>query len=298
MTDISDKPHEAAESGTSATPTKHTTTAAPTSPAPSDKSSDSEGKNVREKLKDTQIDAPPTSHPASISDQATNAVPNGSATLGDQSVSGSDSERGRLRRKRSREDFEDDADAEKHPEKKIERHTRKRSRDITKDLETPIPAKPSGSAISSIKESDADEQMTSPNKTSSTTASDKQSGSGTSPKNKRTRDEAEKDAEAAAEGTETETANGKPAGKAVEEERDSKRLRDQNGSEPGTDAAESKTKVCKPARFLSTTKLTSLSDTTRKWVRQYICLVPFRRHGSQTPGSKGLRQARVITANI
>ncbi|USP73492.1 uncharacterized protein yc1106_00766 [Curvularia clavata] len=249
MTDIPEKPHEATASGTSALETKHTTTAAPTSPAPSDKSSDSEGKNVREKLKDTQIDAPPTSHPASTSDSAMNAVPNGNATIGDQSVSGSDSERGRLRRKRSREDFEDDAEADKQPEKKIERHTRKRSRDITKDLETPIPAKPSGSAISSIKESDVDEQMTSPNKASSTTTTEgeKRSGSGTSPKNKRTRDEAEKDAEAAAEGTETETANGKPV-----EERDPKRLRDQDGSEPATDAAESKTKIPPGSGFANT----------------------------------------------
>lgn len=268
MADTPEQPHEAAPAGTSATEPKDITTAAPTSPARSDKSSDSEGKNVREKLKDTQINAPPTSNPASVSDQTMNEVPNGSGKLGDQSVSGSESERGRLRRKRSREDFEDDADADRQPEKKIERHVRKRSRDITKDLETDVSAKPAGSAISSIKETDTDEQMTSPNKASSkTTTVEKGSGSGTSPKNKRTRDQAEKDTEAAAEGTETETANGQPVGKAPGEERDSKRLRDKDTSETATDAAESKTKVRKPTYLLVAMKLTFMLDTTREWIR-------------------------------
>ena len=230
MTDAPEKQHAAAAAAAAATmsnpETKDTEKAAPTSPARSDKSSDSEGKNVREKLKDTQIDAQATSNPAQSSDRVMNDVPNGSAKLGDQSVSGSDSERGRLRRKRSREDFEDDAEADKQPEKKVERHVRKRSRDITKDLEAGISAKPSGATISSIKESDADEQMTSPNKNASTTTADQASGSDTSPKNKRTRDQAEKDAEATTEGTEAATANGKPVEKALGEERDTTRLRD------------------------------------------------------------------------
>jgi Ran-binding protein 3 len=294
MTDTPEQQHEAAAAVTSDPATKDATTTAPTSPARSDKSSDSEGKNVREKLKDTQIDAPPTSNPISGSDQTMSNATNGTAKAGDQSVSGSDSERGRLRRKRSREDFEDDADADRQPEKKIERHARKRSRDITKDLEAGMPAKPSGSVISSIKESDPDEHMTSPNKTSSTTTTtttaDKGSGSDTSPKNKRTREEAEKDTETTAQGTVPETANGKPAEKALGEERDSKRLRDKEGSQPTMDAAESKAKVCQLACcVLITANLTLIPDPTWKWVRQHFCGVAFRRHGSQIPGSKNLR---------
>ena len=60
MTDAPEKPQATA---TAATASEDTTKAVPTSPARSDKSSDSEGKNVREKLKDTQIDAQATSDP-------------------------------------------------------------------------------------------------------------------------------------------------------------------------------------------------------------------------------------------
>ena len=123
MTDAPEKPQATA---TAATASEDTTKAVPTSPARSDKSSDSEGKNVREKLKDTQIDAQATSDPTASSDRRMHDAPNGSAKVGEHSASGSDSERGRLRRKRSREDFEDEAEVDKHPEKKVERHARKR----------------------------------------------------------------------------------------------------------------------------------------------------------------------------
>ncbi|EOA83931.1 uncharacterized protein SETTUDRAFT_32941 [Exserohilum turcica Et28A] len=252
MTDVSEKQQppvaapaadDAAAAVTPASENTDAAPAAPASPARSDKSSDSEGKNVREKLKDTQIDAQAPSYPASGSDQALNNAPNGSAKPGDhQSVSGSDSERGRLRRKRSREDFEDDAEADKQPEKKIERHTRKRSRDMTKDVDADMSAKPSGNPITSIKESDADEHMASPSKTPTTTT-DKASGSGTSPKHKRTRDEAEKDAEDTADGAEAATANGQP---------DTKRLRDQDGSKPSSDTVESKAKIPRGSGFANT----------------------------------------------
>lgn len=243
MADTPETQHEAAAAVTPAPATKDITGTAPTSPARSDKSSDSEGKNVREKLKDTQINAPPTSNPVSDTDQATKDATNGITKPGDQSVSGSDSERGRLRRKRSREDFEDDVDADKQPEKKIERHARKRSRDITNDLEAGIPAEPAGNAISSIKESDTDEHMTSPSKSASTTTAtattEKRSGSNTSPKNKRSREEAENDTEDTTKGTEIGAANGDTA---LSEERDSKRLRDKERTQSITDT-ESKTKV-------------------------------------------------------
>ena len=241
MTDAPEKPQATA---TAATASEDTTKAVPTSPARSDKSSDSEGKNVREKLKDTQIDAQATSDPTASSDRRMHDAPNGSAKVGEHSASGSDSERGRLRRKRSREDFEDEAEVDKHPEKKVERHARKRSRDITADLEAAAPRKPSPSTITSIKENDGDDQMTSPNKNASTTTTaDKASGAGTSPKNKRTRDQVEKDTEASAEASEGASTNGKPAEKLVGDERDSKRLRDKEEVQPTTDATESKTKV-------------------------------------------------------
>jgi Ran-binding protein 3 len=166
-----------------------------------------------------------------------NDTPNGATRSGDQSASGSDSERGRLRRKRSHEEYEDEAEADKQPEKKTERHVRKRSRDITKDLESGALAKTAPGTITSITENDADEEMTSPNRNATTT--DKASGTKTSPKNKRTRDQAEKDA---TEPSETASTNGKPADKSGDE-RDTKRLRDKEGGEPVTEAAESKTKV-------------------------------------------------------
>jgi len=262
MTDAPEKPQAIA---TAATASEDTTKAAPTSPARSDKSSDSEGKNVREKLKDTQIDAQATSDPTASSDRRMHDAPNGSAKVGEHSASGSDSERGRLRRKRSREDFEDEAEVDKHPEKKVERHARKRSRDITADLEAAAPRKPSPSTITSIKENDGDDQMTSPNKNASTTTTaDKASGAGTSPKNKRTRDQVEKDTEASAEASEGASTNGKPAEKSAGDERDSKRLRDKEEVQPTTDATESKTKTSLTGGFANSSAVSPFAAMAPK----------------------------------
>ena len=245
MTDTPEEQQASARIATSITEAKDTIKSASASPARSDKSSDSEGKNVREKLKDTQIDTQPKPDAIRSVDQLMDEAQNGSAKIGEQSVSGSDSERGRLRRKRSREDFEDEAEADKQPEKKMERHSRKRSRDITKDLEVAAPVKPTSTTISSIKEVDADEQMASPNKTAAAAATaDKASGAETSPKNKRTRDQIENDNEAATETLEGASANGKPVDKAQGEERNTKRLRDKEGDKSTTDIPDSKTKVC------------------------------------------------------
>ena len=231
----------AVEATTSASELNKATKGGPTSPARSDKSSDSEGRPVREKLKETRIDAQAASDTNPSSDQLSNDARNGSAKVGDQSTSGSDSDRGRLRRKRSREDFEDEPEADKHPGKKVEvgeRHTRKKSRDVTKD---DLPAKLAPSTIPSIEENDA--EMTSPNKqTSAKTGSDKASGADASPKNKRTRDQVEDGAEAAAAvSTETST-NGKPTERA-QEERDPKRLRDKDDVQPATGAPVPASKV-------------------------------------------------------
>jgi len=227
------------------------TKADPTSPARSDKSSDSEGKPVRDKLKETRIDAQAAKDPATTSDKAMHDAPNGSTNSGDQSASGSDSERGRLRRKRSREDFEKDDDVDKPAEKKQEHdkterhHTRKKSRDA-KDIESGLPLKSATNPVSTIEENDTDEHMTSPNKDST-----KEQGSATadnSPKNKRTRDQAET---AEDKTVENGIANGKPVSSAAEE-RDSKRPRDKAETESADAKTENKTKVYPGSGFANT----------------------------------------------
>ncbi|KAF2714235.1 hypothetical protein K504DRAFT_450807 [Pleomassaria siparia CBS 279.74] len=140
----------------------------PPSPTRSDKSSESEGRPVREKLQETRIDAQTTSDAIPTSDLPMDDAPNGTtapiAQAGDQSPSGSESERGRLRRKRSREDFEDDQEIEKHPKKKehhTERHARKKSRDVTspKDSDVDILTKAPKTSVAPIHENDGDEVM-------------------------------------------------------------------------------------------------------------------------------------------
>ncbi|KAH9868960.1 hypothetical protein J1614_008037 [Plenodomus biglobosus] len=219
------------------------------SPARSDKSSDSEGKEVRDKLKETQIDAQATSNPTSGSDHHMNDASNGDAKAADLSASGSDSERGRLRRKRSREDFEDEAEAEKLPGKKpeagSERHRRKKSRDISKDEMPAI--KQAHSTISRIEENDVDEKKDN----SAAAASNKVSRTGTSPKNKRTREQLEKDTEAAEKNSEGSADKDKTTTE-TSDERDSKRLRDQEGARLGNDTVESKTKIPSGSGFANT----------------------------------------------
>jgi Ran-binding protein 3 len=219
---------------------------APTSPARSDKSSDSEGKPVRDKLKETRIDAQGATDPAPGSDQHMEETSNGSANAGEQSTSGSDSDRGRLRRKRSREDFEDETGADNQSEKKQENikgerhHTRKRSRDV-KDIESGLPLKPSAATVERIEENDGDEQMISPKKDTSKSVAVKPS-TDISPKNKRTRDQVEEGAAANSEPTKDAAMNGKPSLKA-EDERESKRPRDKEDAQPAAKPTESTSKV-------------------------------------------------------
>lgn len=218
------------------------------SPARSDKSSDSEGKPVREKLKETRIDTQGAGAPG--------LETNGSAKSGEQSTSGSDSERGRLRRKRSREDFEDEAEADKHAGKKVEvapeRHVRKRSRDISKD---DLPPKPAPSKIASIDEHDADEQMTSPSKDKVDPAT---ATSDTSPKNKRTRDQVENDTVTPNEATNGSSANGKPV-----EGRDTKRPRDQE-EDKGAASTVSQTKISPTSGFANTSAASPFASMSPK----------------------------------
>jgi Ran-binding protein 3 len=211
----------------------------PPSPARSDESNTE--RPVREKLKETRIDAQGTSDPAPASDQAmSDALANG--TRAEPSTSGSDSERGRLRRKRSREHFEEDEEA-KHPEKKHERHVRKKSREVTgfKVLDVESTATP---AIAPSGEKNGDEIMRAQEDVEDEVA-DKCVTVATgvaSPKNKRTREQAEDGTEIAAapsaESKEESTATTK-----VDEERTTKRPRDAVDTETINGTAKDKTTV-------------------------------------------------------
>jgi Ran-binding protein 3 len=246
---------------------------APTSPARSDKSSDSEGKPVRDKLKETRIDAQSTSDPAPSADQAMSDVLNGAAKAGD-SASGSDSDRGRLRKKRSREDFERDNEAEKHPVKKQDKeerhHTRKRSRDI-KDKQSGQFLKPAAKTVPTIEEKETDELMASPSQDRNSTAN-ASTGTDPSPKNKRTRDQVEESPVAEKDIANDAVANGKPRSKA-DDERESKRPRDEDETQSATGA---KTIVCREAKVFAI-GLTSI-DSTGQRLREYLGSIPVRRH--------------------
>jgi Ran-binding protein 3 len=286
MADSSQQNESAVENGSA-----QTSKPAPTSPARSDKSSDSEGKPVRDKLKETRIDAQGISDPVPPSDQHMEEVANGSANVGEQSASGSDSDRGRLRRKRSREDFEDDTEAEKQPEKKQEKeerhHVRKRSRDV-KDIESGLPLKPPAASVTRIEEHDGDEQMTSPNKDTSKVAATKASTeTDTSPKNKRTRDQVEEGTAANAEPAEDAIANGKPTSKS-EDERDSKRLRDKDEPPTVAKATQATTKVCSSKAAPKDTNLIIFLDTTWKRLCKYFGGLSLCCHVSQATSIQNL----------
>jgi Ran-binding protein 3 len=214
----------------------------PSSPTHSDKSSDSEGRPVREKLKDTRIDALSSSDAVPSSDLPMSDAPNSNGAIvaryEEQSPSGSESERGRLRRKRSREDFEEEQEIEKQAEKK-ERHARKKSRDVTspQDSDADPLTKLTKTSIPPIIEDDVDESMLSVDElgkvqdttstsaaSAATGASDKKTGAAVSPKNKRTRDQTDKaELTVAAGSTDDDVAAVK-----TEEERTTKRPRDKS----------------------------------------------------------------------
>jgi Ran-binding protein 3 len=191
----------------------------PPSPARSDGSNTE--RPVREKLKETRIDAQGTSDPVPASDQAMNDAPT-NGTRADPSTSGSDSERGRLRRKRSRENFEEDEEV-KHPEKKHERHVRKKSREVagSKVLDVESTVAP---AIAPSGEKDGDETMQAQDNAEEGIA-DKHGAGVASPKNKRTREQAEDGTEIAAAPSVDPNEESSAATK-VDDERTTKRLRD------------------------------------------------------------------------
>jgi Ran-binding protein 3 len=191
---------------------------------------------VRQKLKETRIDAPSAADQAPSADQPmADAAVNGH--VGEASISGSDNERGRLRRKRSREELEDVSEDAKPLGKKHERHTRKKSRDITSPLgsDTEVLKKKPNGSIAPIAEDDGDVNAASAAATASrqatpdAVASDKDDAIVTSPKNKRKLEQTPSGA------TKTTT---KP------EERETKRPRDGLDSAPVSKVVETKSKVC------------------------------------------------------
>ncbi|KAF1926477.1 uncharacterized protein M421DRAFT_67455 [Didymella exigua CBS 183.55] len=240
------------------------------SPARSDKSTDSEGRPVREKFQKTSIDA--TANPISVLGRTSGAA-NGTLKPGSRSASGSDSERGRLRRKRSREDIDDDNEGGKQPDKKQERlekgpekptrHARKRSRDMPTDLEDGALPKPATAPVSRIEETDA--EMASPNKAAAKTT-DTEARAGTSPKNKRPRDETDA-SEAAEDCTKDAPTNGQAATKEGDE-RESKRARDKEEARPATSipagSGFANTSAASPFAAMAAKRAAPKSDKTDK----------------------------------
>ncbi|KAF2200219.1 hypothetical protein GQ43DRAFT_82824 [Delitschia confertaspora ATCC 74209] len=199
------------------------------SPTRSDRSTESEGRPVREKLKETRIDAQTFDTVGKpdhlMSDVAPNT--NGSANAG------SDTERGRgLRRKRSHEEVEDEEGTEKAPEKivKHNKHTRKRSRDVTNsdsgssDVTNPI----GQSKVAKIDEEDGETPLN---------LTEPQGGAvprSSSPKNKRSRE--------GPEGLGASDKNTDPQESVTTEERESKRQRDEKDTKTVA-GKESQTKI-------------------------------------------------------
>lgn len=189
----------------------------PTSPARSDKSSDSEGKPVRKQLQDTTLE-PHVPDPTPGSDLTMGDATNGADAPGELSGSGSESGRGRLRRKRSREDFEDE---EKPQGKKVqESHIRKKSRDLTSsdDQEGDV----------SIMSVDNTQDATVPTSRDATPEEEKTGKSDRkiiSPKNKRTLEQTKSGEDITSGGGGNDAKDNEAAG-VVREERDTKRQKD------------------------------------------------------------------------
>ncbi|KAF2019421.1 hypothetical protein BU24DRAFT_406090 [Aaosphaeria arxii CBS 175.79] len=229
----------------------------PTSPARSDKSSDSEGRQVRENLKETTLDTlPPSDKTQAVQDPMTDA-PNGTDVAVDTNTSESESSRGRLRRKRSREDFEDETD--KPQEKKVlEHHARKKSRDVTSPKDSDVDSQAaSKSPIPRIPEQEGLEEAAKPQQPSADRPQTPEAVDTTnaatmlSPKNKRPLDQTRSgDAPSAS----ISISGASVAG----EERDPKRPRDTDHvSEP---AKETQTKIPPGSGFANTSAASPFSS--------------------------------------
>lgn len=240
-----------------------------TSPARSDRSDDSEGRPVREKLKETRIDGKGNSDQAAGNGQSLNPVA-ANGHLGEASTSGSDNERGRLRRKRSREDFEEEAEDANHEEKKHERHTRKKSRDMTSpvgsDVEVPkLSANGSVAPIAEDVHMAAAAGVVDRKATPEVMGSDNDGGV-TSPKNKRKLEQTTPGSEVA-------------AGSARAEGRNTKRSREGADSEPVTQVTEINSTVCLMLQESRT--FTNCLEIFGQWVFKHLCGIAFRVHGTK-----------------
>lgn len=214
------------------------------SPARSDRSDDSEGRPVREKLKETRIDGQEISDQTQSSEHTMDHAA-ANATVAATTTSGSDNERGRLRRKRSREDFEDEPEDAKHQGKKHERHhARKKSRDITSPVGSDVEAqkKKANGSVTPIAENSENTNVSSAAAASQegtveASASVKEGGALTSPKNKRKLEHTAPTSNAAAKPSHD------PGSPTKAEGRDTKRPRDGGDSAPVTRVTESKSMV-------------------------------------------------------
>ncbi|KAF2475711.1 uncharacterized protein BDR25DRAFT_88031 [Lindgomyces ingoldianus] len=264
----------------------------PASPTRSDGSSESEGRPVREKLKETRIDAQNSSDLPSSSDLPMSDAPNGtyhaSTQAGDQSTSGSESDRGRLRRKRSFEDFTVDHGAEKQPEKH-ERHARKKSRDVTSPpAETPeVVERSANELVAPINENEGDETMISIDRpavdhdstsnrpvTPEGRKPDMDEAAIVSPKNKRTRDALDRDV---GSGLAADSLKESESSVKAEEERNPKRQRDKSEPQPLAEVKEdtpnipatgscSKVSAPSPSPFAALSPTKPASSGSRKTV--------------------------------
>ncbi|KAF2731677.1 hypothetical protein EJ04DRAFT_566684 [Polyplosphaeria fusca] len=225
----------------------------PTSPTRSDKSSESEGKPVREKLQETRLDAQSSSDPTN-GDQITNGITGAATALRDPSVSGSDSDRGRLRRKRSRENFEEPEDGASRDEQSG-RHVRKKS-SFSKAV-----ADDGDHAMVSVEESsgDHDEASKGPSTPENGVPEDGAMAV-TSPTNKRSRDQVDIGEVVALENSSTPAVEGEPTAK-VGEEPHAKRQRDKNIGEQATDTSVDSKKSSGFANTSAASPFTTLSGT-------------------------------------
>lgn len=228
--------------------------------------------------------------------------------LEEDSQSNSESDRGRLRRKRSFEDFEGDHSEEK-PADKLERHTRKKSRDISSPHSGPDSRIRKSSGESSVPRIDerGDEPMKStesngvddsilsqemdtksPTTPTGSDSTSKEEGMVISPKNKRSRDEylqgQDKEISSLAgeankmPRAERANSNTAPPG-ASKEERSPKRHRDSNSPRlsGGEEEKPGQTKVSFQRRaVLLFCRLSVSLDSPRKWLLKLLSTISLR----------------------
>jgi Ran-binding protein 3 len=229
---------------------------APAANNPENHNSDgeSEEKPVREKLRDTTIAGQSTGEQATSEVQMIESEqPSDTAKLS--------ADRGRPRRKRSREDLQDEDGDEEIVD--TARHVRKRSREAIPGSDVPIPSHAaeesmgdSPSATLNVLSNGTEQRSATPESSSDRMEDGEREAELTSPKNKRTRDQVLRDEEASTSsgkalpsGSASVTKSEKNAGAdklGLNEERKVKRSRD--SSSPHASAANGEDTVPQPAK--------------------------------------------------